>query len=61
MMKWEDFTRSEDLTTYPRYVKTEIECPSCGEKIYEDMHLVYLSNPPKHGFHCFKCGWSGIK
>ena len=61
MMKWEDFRRGEDLTIHPRYAKTDIECPTCGEEIYEDMSIEYLSNPPQHDFYCFKCGWSGRK
>lgn len=61
MMKWDDFRRNEDLTIHPRYAKTNIECPNCGEEIYEDMSIEYLSIPPQHDFYCFKCGWRGIK
>lgn len=60
-IKWEDLRKGEDLTIHPQYVKTNIECPSCGEEIYEDVSIEYLLIPPQHDFYCFKCGWSGRK
>lgn len=60
-MKWEDYRKGADYTMNPVYAITDIECPKCGEKIYMDTTLEYLSNPPQHDFYCFKCGWKGQK
>lgn len=61
MMKWEDYRKGEDITIHPRYAKANIECPSCGEEIYEDLSVEYLGCQIQHDFYCFKCGWSGRK
>lgn len=60
-MKWEDYRKGADYTISPVYAITDIECPKCGEKIYMDTSVEYLSNPPQHDFYCFKCGWKGQK
>lgn len=61
MIKWEDYKKDESVDICSKYIKSGIECPSCGEEIYEDMSIEYLSNPPQHDFYCFKCGWQGRK
>lgn len=60
-MKWEDYKRDEDVAVYGEYVKTDIECPKCGEYIYQDVSVQYMTNPPQHDFYCFGCGWKGRK
>lgn len=60
-MKWEDYRKNVIYTMNPVYTMTDIECPKCGEKIYMDTSVEYLSNPPLHDFYCFKCGWKGQK
>ena len=60
-MKWEDYRKDVYYTMNPVYAITDIECPKCGEKIYMDTSVEYLSNPPQHDFYCFKCGWKGQK
>lgn len=61
-MKWEDFKKDVEVyELYPQYVPTDIECPKCGKQIYEDTTIEYLTNPPKHDYYCFSCGWSGRK
>ena len=61
MMKWEDYRKGENVDLHVTYAKAGIECPECGEEIYEDMSVEYLTVPPQHDFYCFKCGWSGRK
>ena len=60
-MKWEDYKKDKDIVVYDKYVKTDIECPKCGEVIYQDVSVQYMTNPPQHDFYCFGCGWKGRK
>ena len=39
------------------WIKTEIECPNCGEFIYKNMSLVLTSYPPQYSYKCPKCKW----
>lgn len=61
MIKWEDYKKDIDVCVEPVYIKTNIGCPKCGEAIYQDTSVEYLTSPPQHDFYCFKCGWSGRK
>ena len=58
-MKWEDFEKERQREVYNNYVKTGIECPKCGENIYRRTDVVLTSYPPKYGYYCSNCGWSG--
>ena len=40
------------------WIKTEIECPNCGELIYKNMSLVLTSYPPQYTYKCPNCKWS---
>ena len=53
MMKWEEYRKDDDITIHPRYAKANIECPSCGEEIYEDLSVEYLGCQIQHDFYCF--------
>ena len=58
-MTWEDFKRwgptIEELTNK---VRTDIECPICGKKIYQRTDIVLTTYPPQYQYEC-DCGWSG--
>lgn len=60
-MKWEDYKKGETIDPCTIYTKTDIECPKCGALLYQDTSIVYMSNPQKHDFYCFKCKWNGRK
>ena len=40
------------------WIKTEIECPCCGDIIYKNLDLVLTSYPPQYTYKCPKCKWS---
>ena len=40
------------------WIKTEIECPNCGEFIYKNMSLVLTCYPPQYTYKCPNCKWS---
>lgn len=62
-MTWEEY-KNERAThniykNNQHYIKTDIECPNCGEFIYKNISLALTSYPPQYQFHCEKCGWYG--
>lgn len=46
----EEFSKN----TFP--IKNNIECPKCGEEMYDSDGMILLSDPPKKNIHCDKCG-----
>lgn len=61
-MKWEDYQTEKQRTINifndnQVWIKTEIECPKCGEIIYKNMSLILASYPPKYTYKCPKCKW----
>ena len=60
-MKWEDYKEQETnrFKEMPpgNWVKTNIECPVCGELVYKNVGLVLACYPPKYQYRCVKCDW----
>lgn len=58
-MTWEDFLqRRLPCNPVVTRVRTDIECPRCGRKIWKRVDMVLLSNPPQYQYEC-DCGWTG--
>lgn len=60
-MKWEDYKEQETnrFKEMPsgNWMKTNIECPVCGELVYKNVGLVSVCYPPKYQYRCAKCDW----
>lgn len=58
-MKWEEF---KNITTpepiFPNLVKTTIECPNCGKKLFYRNNVVLTSYPAQYQYECV-CGFIG--
>lgn len=39
------------------WIKTEIECPNCGEIIYKNLTSVLINCPSQYIYKCPKCQW----
>lgn len=61
-MTWEEFEKAnndrEAFWFNDKRRLTEIECPKCGQKLYERLDIVLASYPPQRQFEC-GCGWVG--
>lgn len=58
-MKWDDYIKHELPMYNPVYrVSTDIECPTCGRKIWKRMDIILTSYPCKYQYEC-DCGWVG--
>lgn len=58
-MKWEELERSTTRSIQiQQNIKTDIDCPECGEKVYLDNSVVLATYPVKYSYWC-SCGWSG--
>ncbi len=61
MITWDEFkdqrTDFRNLVDQKK-IPTAITCPKCGEMVYRDDSIIYVSMPPKHKYFCEKCGWS---
>lgn len=57
-MIWDDFLNKDVSSRYNGQIKTDIECPKCGRKIYYDSTKVLTTYPVKYSYWC-SCGWSG--
>ena len=60
-MTWDEFDKQFDLKNvyFPeKRVITDIDCPKCGNKIYERTDIILPSYPPQRQFEC-DCGWVG--
>lgn len=58
-MKWEDFERMYSQTqVYTNKVKTDIECPKCGKRLFFRNDIVLASYPVKFQYEC-ECGFVG--
>lgn len=55
-MKWDDFNKADLQATYVGQVKTDIDCPICGNKVLWDSRIIVTSLPPKFYYWC-TCGW----
>lgn len=60
-MKWEDFVKKPVFRRIEDLVMTNIECPECGEYIFQRTNVVLTSDPPKRQYKCMKCGWIGSR
>ena len=38
-----------------------IECPSCGDELFDESNEILTSYPPKQRIKCKSCNWSGFK
>lgn len=62
MISWEEYKSRESIIWdefFPSIIKTEIQCPRCGEPLYKRMDIVLTSYPPQHQYECKKCNWIG--
>lgn len=58
-MTWEDYIqRKIQSPALITRIKTDVECPRCGRKIWKRVDTVLLSNPPQYQYEC-DCGWVG--
>lgn len=57
-MKWDEFNESDPQVTHVVQVKTDIDCPICGKKIFWDTRVGRTSSPPEYWYWC-PCGWFG--
>ena len=58
-MKWDQFKNS--IISEPVFVnkvKTDIECPKCGRKLYYRSDIVLTSYPAQYQYEC-ECGFVG--
>lgn len=58
-MLWEEFRREQFILPEENETKVNVKCPECGELLYRDDTLVYVSNPPKSKYFCKRCRWVG--
>lgn len=59
-MKWDDFLKA-DISVgniSSDQIKTDIECPKCGAKVYFNSSIVLTTYPPQYSYWC-DCGWHG--
>ena len=58
-MKWEEF---KNMTTpepaFQNLVKTTIECPNCGKKLFYRNNVVLTTYPAQYQYEC-ECGFVG--
>ena len=60
-MTWEEFEKMNQKEYYIDDSKrkiTNIDCPTCGKKIYVRTDIILTSYPPKSQYEC-DCGWVG--
>ena len=59
-MTWEEFENlNVKMALFPeKRKKTDIECPKCGNVVYERTDIILTSYPPKKRYEC-DCGWVG--
>lgn len=58
-MKWEEFERmSPPMEMFINTVKTNIECPKCGEPLYFRNDIVLTTYPAQYKYECV-CGFVG--
>ena len=58
-MKWEEFERMYPQTqVYTNKVKTDIECPKCGKRLFFRKNIVLASYPAQFQYEC-ECGFVG--
>lgn len=58
-MKWEEFKEKQRERMDPRDLMTMVECPKCGDYLYQQQGIVLASYPPQRIYYCKKCGWKG--
>lgn len=57
-MRWDELLNKNIESNYNGQVKTSIDCPRCGRKIYLNTSIILSSYPAKYSYWC-SCGWSG--
>lgn len=62
-MKWDEYQikKYETFNAFgdgQTWLKTDIECPKCGEPIYVNTSVVLTTYPPKYKYQCNKCKWT---
>lgn len=56
-MKWDDFV--EWKREQAKDQRTGVECPKCGDYLFERKDIVLATYPPQRMYYCEKCGWKG--
>ena len=56
-MTWEEFLNKNIESQDNGQVRTDIDCPKCGRKIYFDRTIMLTSYPSKFSYWC-SCGWT---
>lgn len=57
-MTWDEFLNKDIESQHTGQVRTDIDCPECGRKIYFDRTIILTSYPSKYRYWC-SCGWTG--
>lgn len=60
MISWDNFKKQSKMENNVDYAKTNITCPKCGRAIWKCVSVEFPSNPPKHQYRCFICGWTEV-
>lgn len=59
-MKWEDFIkRTTPEPMFVNMVKTDVECPKCGNNLYCRTDIVLTSLPAQYQYECPACNFVG--
>lgn len=61
-MKWDEYQKKKQGTFNvfndgQTWLKTEIECPVCGEPVYKNITMALATYPPMYKYRCPKCNW----
>ena len=58
-MTWQEYQTIQAATNPSgSWIKTDIECPECGEPIYKNTGMVLTSYPVQYRYECQNCGWT---
>ena len=57
-MTWNEFLNKNIEYQHNGQVRTDIDCPECGRKIYFDSTIILTTYPAKFHYWC-SCGWTG--
>lgn len=58
-MKWDELLNANVDTVWTGQKKTNVECPTCGRRVYLDDSVTLTSYPEKYRYWC-SCGWVGF-
>lgn len=60
MITWEEHQfKMPPHEVFTNKIKTNIQCPKCGEPLYKRTDIVLTSYPAQYQYECEKCNWVG--